>query len=166
MNLFETLKQFKNIRPDRAYSDTSKRAIFAMNPREPAASFWTARRTLLRVVETGLAVALTGFFILLLTGGFGGSTFAPVQYTTIDPQGLRAEAQAIDMQIELANVAYNSPSAESTLPLLIAGAKKKGVSGPTAIPPSIATGTPGAAGATSSASATIDIDEALRGLAN
>ena len=79
MNLFEILKQFKNIEPDRAFSETSKRAIFAMNPQEPAASFWTAQRTFFRIVETGVAVALTGFFVLLLTGSFGGATFAPVQ---------------------------------------------------------------------------------------
>lgn len=166
MNLLEILKQFKTIEPDQTFSETSKRAIFAMNPQEPAASFWTARRTFLRIVETGLAVTLTGFFVLLLTGGLGGTTFAPVQYSAIDPQGLRAEAQAIDMQIELVNVNYNSPSAASTLPLLVARIKKTSGNISTTIPLGIVSGTLDVATVTSSATATIDIDEALRGLSN
>jgi hypothetical protein len=158
MNLFEILKQFKNIEPDRAFAETSKRAIFAMTPQEPAASFWTARRTFFRIVETGIAVALAGFFVLLLTGGLGGTTFAPVQYSAIDPQGLRAEAQAIDMQIELANVNYSSPSAVSTLPLLGKAQTTIPLAG-------TASGTLGVA-ATSSTTTTLSIDEALKGLAN
>jgi hypothetical protein len=173
MNLFELLKQFKNIKPDAAFSETSKRAIFAMNPREETAraagSIWgSPRRTFLRLIETGVAVALTGFFILLITGALSGSRFAPVQYSAIDPQGLRAEADAIDIQIQLANLNYTAPSApESTTPLAVGGggtgAGAGNGSGAITTPPMAA------AEATSSAdiaTTTLSIDQALQGLAN
>jgi hypothetical protein len=52
-------------------------------------------------------VALVGFFILILTGSFSPTrSIAPIQYAVIDPTGLHAEAQAIDMQIQLANIEY------------------------------------------------------------
>lgn len=152
MNLFHILKQLKHIEPDPAFSATSKRAILAMAPKaEP----WTVRRTILTVLETGVAVALTGFFIILITGGLSGSKLAPVQYSAIDPQSLRAEAQAVDIQIELANLSYTEPSAESTAP--VAGIKvsppKKHVASPSAE-------------ATSSTTSTISLDQALERLAN
>ncbi len=170
MNLLETLKQFKAIRPDSAYSETSKRALLAMTPATSPA--WSARRTFLRIIETGVAVALTAFFVLLVTGGFLGSKLTPVKYSAIDPQGLRAEAQAIDIQIELANVKYNAPaatpsaSAESTTP--IAGASKNTASpkvvtssSPLAIPGALP-GTQASSSATSTS--TLSIDQTLGGL--
>jgi len=112
MNLLELLKQFKAISPDPAFKEQSKRAILAT---EPAAPVWTPRRMFFRVVETGVAVALTGFFIFLIMGGFSGSTISPVQYAALDPASLHAEAQAIDMQIQLAQLNYNEvAAAEST----------------------------------------------------
>jgi hypothetical protein len=65
------------------------------------------------LLETGAVVALVGFFILILTGGFPATrSITPVKYSVIDPQGLHAEAQAIDMQIQLADVEY--PQVTST----------------------------------------------------
>jgi hypothetical protein len=56
-------------------------------------------------------VALAGFFILILTGSFSPTrSISPIQYAVIDPQGLHAEAQAIDMQIQLADVEYPETS--------------------------------------------------------
>ena len=115
MNLFEILKQFKTITPDPTFSEISKRAILAMNqPVDARTSFWSARRTLLRIIETGMAVALTGFFVVLITGGLSNSNLTPIQYGALDPQSLRAEAQAIDIQIQLANLNYPAQAAEST----------------------------------------------------
>lgn len=117
MNLFEILKQFKHIGPYPEFKETSRRAILAVEPTPQ----WTARLTFLRLIETGVAVALTGFFVLLITGALSGSKIAPVQYSAIDPQSLRAEAQAIDIQIQLASLNYAESSAESTVQ--IAGVK-------------------------------------------
>jgi hypothetical protein len=112
MKLFDTLKQFKNIEPDAEFSQHSRTEILLSPQNE--------RRTIrgvfafLHVLETGAAVVLAGFFILILTGSFSPtSSIAPIQYSVIDPQGLRAEAQAIDMQIQLADIEY--PQATSTV---------------------------------------------------
>ena len=165
MNLLDILKQFKNIEPDHAYSQISKRAILAMD-NAPRAS-WTARRTLFRLIETGIAVSLAGFFVFLITGGLSGSN-APVQYMAIDPQSLRAEAQAIDIQIQLANVTYlPSSDGASTLPVA-GGASTKSVpltvgevktASPTTASGTIATTTDG-----NESSSTLSLDQALEGL--
>jgi len=114
MKLSDILKQFKNIEPDAQFSQRSKREILL----SPQSSPLTVRGVFafLHVIETGAAVALGGFFILILTGSFSPtSSIAPIQYSVIDPQGLHAEAQAIDMQIQLADVEY--PQVTSTAAL-------------------------------------------------
>jgi hypothetical protein len=111
MKLSDLLKQFKNIEPDADFTRRSRTEILLSPQNE--------RRTMrgvfafLHVIETGAAVALVGFFILILTGSFSPtSSIAPIQYSVIDPQGLHAEAAAIDMQIQLADVEY--PQVTST----------------------------------------------------
>lgn len=158
MKLFETLESFKYIVPDPAYTETSKRAILAAQPIEMPT--WSFRRTIFRIMETTVAVALTGFFIFILAGGLSGSKFAPVQYSAIDPKALHAEAEAIDIQIKIANVAYENPAiaAESTAPTATSASKK-----PTAAKvPSIAA----TSESTSTASSTepVTIDAALQSL--
>jgi len=104
MNLFETLQKFKSVKPDPAYTEKSKRAILATRQFVPALNLF---RSILQFIETGAAVALAGFFVLLISGALSNSTYiAPVQYSVIDATGLHAEAQAIDMQIKLADVNY------------------------------------------------------------
>src|SRR5258708_6377536 len=123
MELFETLKQFKQIQPDAAYTAISKRAILATTPRES----WSAKRILIAVIETGLALGLDGFFILIATGQFFGVAtpyVPPVQLSVITPDTLHAEAQAIDMQIELAKLSYqeSTTTARVSTPKLTPGA--------------------------------------------
>lgn len=163
MNLLEILKQFKRIEPDPVFKENSRRAILAQEP-APATRGWSAQRSLWRIIEVGAAVALTGFFVLLITGAFSGTGIAP-QYSAIDPQGLRAEAQAIDIQIQLANLNYNEAAAQSTMQ--IAGVKPAGNgSGKTVSPAPAATAPSGAtATATSTASSTtMSIDKVLQSL--
>ncbi len=158
MNLLETLKQLKKIQPDPAFTENAKRAILAREPLSPMGHGWSAQRTIWKIIETGAAVALTGFFILLITGALSGSSIAPVQYSAIDPQSLRAEAQAIDMQIQLANLNYGELTAESTAKT--AGAKQ-GTAVKAAAPAVSAAGT-----ASTTATTTVSIDQALQSLAN
>jgi hypothetical protein len=170
MNLFEILKQFKNIEPDADFSATSRRAILAT---EPASLPMTARRTIFRIIETGVAVALTGFFVLLITGAFSGSTIEPTPYEAMNPQSLHAEAQAIDMQIQLANLNYteSESSGESTAPTAAGGtATTTTVGGILPVAP-LASSTPaaatlgtGTATASSTATTTVSLDQALQAL--
>ncbi len=163
MNLFETLKQLKAIQPDPAFKENSRRTILATEPAPrilPSLKSLSPRRLIFRLVETGAAVALTGFFILLLMGGLSGSKFAPVQYSSIDPTALKAEAKAIDIQIQLANVKYSEAAASTAA---LAGPKR----------PVLAAGLMAAATATSTEAASstatttaISIDQALQGLTN
>lgn len=111
MKLSDILKQFKNIEPDTRFTERSKREIL-LSPQAPRRAM-RGVLAFLHVLETGAAVALAGFFILILTGSFAPTrSIAPIQYSVIDPQGLHAEAQAIDMQIQLADVEY--PQVTST----------------------------------------------------
>lgn len=163
MNIEEILGQLKKIEPRAAYTETSRRALLAMEPvaRQP----WTARRTLLHILESGVAVALAGFFVILLTGGLSGSQLAP-QYSAIDPQSLHAEAEAIDIQIQLANLKYSEvSSAESTVSAAAVAASKPATV-KVGMPKVAVTTSPTANGSatTSATSTSVSIDEALQGL--
>ena len=173
MNIQEILKQFKNIEPDASYSATSKRAILAMEPgatRKP----WTVRRTVLTIIETGVAVSLTVFFIFIVLGGLPGSGLTPMKYSAVDPSSLHAEAEAIDMQIELAQLNYTEPAAESTAPITSISASSSTSGATTPATASLfasstaavngASGAGASSSATSSATTTVTLDQALQAL--
>lgn len=164
MKISEILKQFKTITPDAEYAEKSKRAVLAAPQ-----SFAVRDRGImifLRFLETGAALALGGFFILLATGSFSGSKYlAPVQYSVIDPNGLHAEAQAIDIQIQLANLDYAVASTSESTTATVTGNAKAMVraltvkgSG-TAV--SSATST---ASASTTVPSTLSVDESLKAL--
>ncbi|HEY5220910.1 MAG TPA: hypothetical protein VIJ29_02055 [Candidatus Paceibacterota bacterium] len=111
MKLYDTLKQFKKIQPDAEFSQRTRTEIL-LSPQNMRPTM-RGVFAFLHVLETGVAVVLAGFFILILTGSFSPTrSISPIQYSVIDPQGLHAEAQAIDMQIQLADVEY--PQTTST----------------------------------------------------
>jgi len=156
MDLFEILKQFKIIKPDEAFAEKSKRAILATLPSENKGfmEIFKAKRFVFHVIETGAALALAGFFIVLITGGFSGSSISPVRFSAIDPQALRAEAQAVDAQIQLASLNYSEPAlvAESTQKLAVAVSQKSGT-----VAASTTT-------STSQSASSVSIDQALEAL--
>ena len=162
MNLFDILKQFKTIEPDAQFTAHAKAEIL-MSPR-------SRRRTLgavfsfLHVIETSAAVVLAGLFILVLTGSFSGShSIAPIQYSVIDPQGLHAEAEAIDMQIQLANVDYPQSTKTSAVATTTSASVMRVAALKAPTSPTIATSTPQLAEATSTAaSSSMTIDQALK----
>jgi hypothetical protein len=168
MELFETLKQFKKIGSDATRSAISKRAILAQTPLEPRV-VWGIRRSLAAIFETGFAVALMVFLILIIVGKFPGqSSVAPVQLSVINPTTLKAEAQAVDIQIQLAQIAYTetTSTAESTPETTAAIAARQ----PTLAAAAMSAATSSvSAGATASStgnasSTTISIDQALQEL--
>jgi hypothetical protein len=173
MNLFETIKQFKSISPDSGFTEKSKRMILASPQKEARLMGMRGILIFLHTVETGAALALVAFFVLLVTGSFSGTkSLSPVQYSVIDPGGLHAEADAIDMQIQLANISYaevTSTAAESTTAMVVGGAGTVGqsltVKGTT---PSAALGTGtadiGIGAASSTGSSTLSVNQALEQL--
>jgi hypothetical protein len=173
MKLSDILKQFKNIEPDAQFSERSKRQVL-LSPQTEARTM-RGVFAFLHIIETGAAVALAGFFILILTGSFSPTaSISPIQYSVIDPQGLHAEAQAIDMQIELADIQYpqttstvsvgSTPASQATLTKVFAAAlgAEATSTGSTSTP---ATGTSSST-ASSTASTTLSVDQALQELSH
>jgi hypothetical protein len=163
MNVQDILKQFKTIQPDAAFTEKSKRAILAQTPREPI----SARRFIFGLLETGIAVALAGFFILVVTGQFPKNSYiAPVQLSVVNPETLHAEAQAVDIQIQLANLTYqeSSSTSDESTPQVAAAIVAEQPSLIAAIASSSATSSSQTASASSTASTTVSIDQALEQL--
>ena len=103
MNFLESLKQLKTIQPDVSYAKKSRLVILASEQRESMG----ARQIFMRIFETAGSLALVGIILFAVSGGFSSSRFfSPVSFQGIDPGALRAEAQAIDMQINIANLNY------------------------------------------------------------
>jgi hypothetical protein len=171
MKLYDLLKQFKNIEPDAEFTRRSRTEILLSPQNE--------RRTMrgvfafLHVLETSAAVALAGFFLLILTGSFSPtSSIAPIQYSVIDPQGLHAEAQAIDMQIQLADIEYpqvtstamtgSAAPSPAALSKVFAAALGAGATSSVSTPASTVVATT----STSTASTTLSVDQALKQLSH
>ncbi len=157
MNLFELLKQFKAIQPDAHYAEHSRRAVLA-SAQNPVAAPRKVFTIALHVFETAAAVVFAGFFILLITGSV---SVAPVKFSVADQGVLNAEAQAVDMQIRLANLNYlNYP--ESSVPSVKTSRLNGGASvGSASHLGAAATSTPNS---TSTPSSTLSVVDALEQL--
>lgn len=167
MKLSDIFSEFKRIEPDPQYSEKSKRVVLAA-AQTPVAVRERGIMIFFRALETGVALVLAGFFIVLATGGFSGTTLDPVQYAVIDPNGLKAEAQAIDIQIQLANLDYaevTSTAAQSTTPEAATAVHALMMAGVGAASTSTASSTAaGGKDASSTASTTLSVDQALQAL--
>jgi hypothetical protein len=115
MNLFDRLKQLKLIEPDPAFSERSRRDVLATQPIVFPFRRFTPWQVFVRVIETGVAAGLVALFIFIMTGGVATSPLAPVPFAAVNPDALHAEAQAIDIQIKLANMVYNASRATGTM---------------------------------------------------
>ena len=117
MNLLELLKKLKEIEPDSNYTRKSRLVILStpLAKKLRYASPWLPQ---LKFIGA-FALASLAFFILL--GGFSSSKFgAPLKLSNLDPTGLKAEAEAIDIQIQITDIHYREsslPTNESTPPL-------------------------------------------------
>lgn len=113
-NIVQKLKRLQNIAPDAGYTRRSRSLIVeAPITRKPIMSPW---QVLVRGLEFGSAIALTAALLLVILGGFSAwKAVSPFQLGSLDPASLRAEAEAVDIQIELTNLAYPeaAPSAAS-----------------------------------------------------
>ncbi len=107
MNLFDRLKQLKLIQPDPAFSERSKRDVLSTPATLPFQRL-TVRQYLFRFLEASVAGALVALFIFVMTGGVANSPLVPAPFAAVNPSALHAEAQAIDIQIKLAGLAYEA----------------------------------------------------------
>ena len=114
MDIFKSLKQLKSIQPDQDFSRRSLHLILNAVPAQ--AQRQTLKDMLWKSLEFAGAVALAGLLIFLITGGSSSIT-SPFQVANFDSATLKAEAHAIDMQIQLTNLDYDlvtSPLATSS----------------------------------------------------
>jgi hypothetical protein len=108
------LNKLSAIVPDGEFAQRSRKQILGNVP--------TAARTPWRLFQESLrfgsAVALASVLLIVALGGFATwRSLSPFHISSLDPAGLRAEAQAIDIQVEVANIGYVEPSvAQSTAP--------------------------------------------------
>ncbi|MBI4085382.1 MAG: hypothetical protein HY432_02685 [Candidatus Liptonbacteria bacterium] len=107
MEPIELLKKFKNLEPDPDYTKRSRNLILS-NGRW--AGFPVSMKEItMGIFKSGWSIALTAAMLLLAVGSFSAlKIFSPVRNSVVDITGLKAEAEAIDAQIELGNVVYTS----------------------------------------------------------
>lgn len=115
--IFTLLKRLTTIEPDRYFSEASRRAVLSRAPQEPKTiTFWAKY-----AFRLGSSVAVIAAALFLVVGGFSlARRFTPLGFSSLDPAGLRAEAQAIDIQVSLTDLNYSdqvsrtAPQGEST----------------------------------------------------
>src|SRR3989344_1034336 len=108
MELIEILKKSKSIEADSDYVRKS-RMIILRHGAEKSPSFSMPMEEVIRgVFHSGWSIALTAALIILTISSFLISKIlSPATAAVVDLTSLKAEAQAIDIQIRLTNVAYN-----------------------------------------------------------
>lgn len=121
MDLFKTLKQFKNIEPDSGFTERSRREILSVGQRRgfnPLGAVWKS-------LEFAVSLSLAGILIFVILGGISNlGIFTSSPLNALDTQKIKAEADAIDINIELADLLYKesesgkrvTAQAESTRP--------------------------------------------------
>jgi len=127
-DIIKQLKKLQHIEPDRLFTERSRAALFGV---QKSRGTWGL---ILRNVELGASFALAGILIITIFGGFSTWRFlSPFKLSNLDTTGLKAEAQAVDVQIELTNLNYdeiiNTVNLEST-ESVSALVKNKGKSAP------------------------------------
>lgn len=114
MNLHKLLKQLKKIEPHPHYVQKSRRMI--IGERKKLLPVFSLKNIIFQTLQSGSVIALAGILIFLIATGFASKFFSPFQLAGLDPATLQAEAEAIDIQIQLAKIAYRE-NAEAELNL-------------------------------------------------
>ena len=105
--IFKQLKKLQMIEPDKQSTERLRALIIATEKsiRTKRISMWDV---ILKNVEIGASFALAGILIITILGGFSAWRFlSPLKLSNLDTTGLKAEAQAVDIQIQLTNLDYD-----------------------------------------------------------
>ena len=104
MDIQKIIKILKSVEADAAYTARSRHTIMGMRRGAPRLTVFSYIGTML---AEGSAIALAGALLLLIMTGFSTWEFlSPFELKSLDPAGLRAEAHAIDIQVQLTLLAY------------------------------------------------------------
>ncbi|MDO8516443.1 MAG: hypothetical protein Q7S28_04275 [bacterium] len=107
MKLLTLLKQLHTIEPDKEYVARSRAHILA-TPRSPRRALLI--EILMHSIESGSAIALAGLVLVAVVGGVSlMNQVSPLGLSSLDPAGLKAEADAVDIQIQLTDLNYREP---------------------------------------------------------
>lgn len=112
MEILKLLEQLKRIeaRPDYV---RQSRYLILHKEEKPVLS---PGRFILQSLQFGSAVALASLLLIFIVGGLATWKFiSPFKLTSLDPGSLRAEAEAIDIQIELTDIVYPDSRGETTV---------------------------------------------------
>lgn len=101
----DILKQLKKLRSIQADKRFTERSRFLIVGEHKPRNVWSV---ILKNVELGATFALAGVLIITIFGGFSTWKFlSPLKLSNLDTTGLTAEAQAVDIQIQLSNLSYD-----------------------------------------------------------
>jgi hypothetical protein len=126
-NIIRQLKRLQSIAPDPDYTRRSRSLLVAAPVTQKPLSPW---RVLVTSFQFGSAVALTAALLVIVLAGFSAwKILPPFRLGSLDPASLRAEAEAVDIQIKLTNLAYpeeNRNAGAKAAPKAIAPAPASG----------------------------------------
>lgn len=106
MDILEILKMLRAIEPDHEYLKNSRRFIVG-TPKQRMSPSLTLWQILAQSFQVGGTIVLAGLLLIMMFGGFSmGKFLTPFRISSLNPEGLRAEADAIDIQIQLTDLDY------------------------------------------------------------
>src|SRR3989344_3677940 len=117
MEILDILKKFKQMNPDADYTKRS-RSFIVETPFVVASPLTSPWRVFMQSLQFGSAIALVGATVILIVGGFSSWKFlSPFRMANLDIATLRAEAEAVSIQVELTDINYrenNKPPASAS----------------------------------------------------
>jgi hypothetical protein len=109
-NFHDIFKELRKIQPDEEYTRTSREFIMR-TPQLGIGHSW--RKIFLNTFEYGAAIALVVFLLVMISGS-SFNIFSPFRLASLNPGAIRAEAEAIDIQMKLLNLTYPDFETSST----------------------------------------------------
>jgi hypothetical protein len=108
MNIFELLKQLNRIKPDKNYVLMSKEKILKQVRQNEVFEIKTSLNPSRFIFRLGYSLAVTfSAFIIIFGTIVLFKSFAP-RLEALNPEAIKAEADAIDFQIQLSKIIYNA----------------------------------------------------------
>lgn len=145
MELIEIVKKLKKIEANADYTRKSRQLIVSNEKNAWPAPYnlsearqgrpgFSFKHFAANLFQSGSAIAMTAMLLFLVFGTFSlWKIFSPTNPVAIELTGLQAEARAIDIQIQLTNIAYQEQTLlenkTSTVPFAHRATPLKNVSG-------------------------------------
>jgi hypothetical protein len=118
MNIFELLKQLNKIKPDKNYVLMSKEKILKHQKQNEVFEIKASLNPPRLIFRLGYSLAITfSAFIIIFGAILFFKSFTP-KLEALNPQAIKAEADAIDFQIQLSKIIYNAKENNSKNTLL------------------------------------------------